>query len=325
MTGKDEVMIDRRKFLATASLTAAGLAARPGRAQAFPERRITIVVGFGAGGMTDVSSRILAQKLEKILGTNVIIENKAGAGGVLAISSVGQMAADGHTLVSFLTDGPFTAAYQGRPLNLDEWAVIGGYMPQERVLFAGKAAPFNTAREMMAYAKTNPITASDGGSFWSGRVMEAFAKKHGLKIAVVPQRSGQAGSNEVMGGHVTMAETGTGTAAWNAAKAGELKIIATLTPGGLGAFGMPDVPTFDKLGADYVTRMFYGYAVRAATPPDRVERLRAALKQAVEDPEIQAQMTKIDLTPRWIDPKTYESTLREVSGEGEKLREYLKR
>jgi tripartite-type tricarboxylate transporter receptor subunit TctC len=177
----------------------------------------------------------------------------------------------------------------------------------------------------MEYAKKTPITMSDGGSFWSGRVMEAFAKKHGLQIAVVAQRSGHAGSNEVMGGHVTMAETGTGTPAWSAAKNGELKILATLTPGGLAAFGKPDIPTFEKLGADFVPRMFYGYAVRAATPADRVEKLRAAFKQAVEDPEARAKMTRIDLTPTWIDPKTYEATLRKVAEDGVKLRAYLKK
>ena len=216
-----------------------------------PEGRITMVVGFGAGGMTDVSSRILAQKLEKLLNTTVIIENRVGAGGTLAINAVRQMPADGYTMVSFLSDGPFTAAYQGKPVNLADWAIIGGYMPQERVLFAAKAAPFQTVQEMMVYAKTNPITMSDGGSFWSARVMEAFAKKHGLQIAVVAQRSGQAASTEVLGGHVTMAETGVWTPAWSAAKGGDLK-FATLTPGGLAPFGMSDVPTFEKLGADYV-------------------------------------------------------------------------
>jgi tripartite-type tricarboxylate transporter receptor subunit TctC len=294
-------------------------------AQSFPDGRVTMVVGFGAGGMTDVTSRILANKLEKLLSATVIVENRAGAGGTVAISSVAKMPGDGHTLVSILTDAPFTAAYQGRPIDLADWAIIGGYMPQERVLFAAKSAPFATAQEMMAYAKTNPITMSDGGSFWSARVMEAFAKKHGLQVAVVAQRSGQAASNEVLGGHVTMAETGTGTPAWAAAKGGELKILATLTPGGLAQFGMPAIPTFEKLGADFVPRMFYGYAVRAATPADRVQKLRAAFKTAVEDAQVREQMTRIDLTPVWIDPATYEATLKRVVADAEKLREYLKK
>jgi len=320
-------MIDRhlRAYAVLAIGAAAALFGSGASAQDFPARHITMVVGFGAGGMTDVTSRMLANKLEKLLGTTVVVENKGGAGGTLAIKSVGQMEADGYTLVSLLTDGPFTGAYLEKPIDLADWAIVGGYMPQERVLFAAKTAPFNTAQEMMEHAKRTPITMSDGGSFWSARVMEAFAKKHNLQVAVVAQRSGQAGSNEVMGGHVTMAETGTGTPAWSAAKNGDLKIIATLTPGGLAKFGMPDVPTFEKLGADFMPRMYYGYAVRAGTPADRIAKLRAAFKQAVEDPEVRAQMIKIDLTPMWIDPKTYEETLRKVADDGVRLREYLKK
>jgi tripartite-type tricarboxylate transporter receptor subunit TctC len=317
-------MIGRRVILGAAllAMTAVAIGASA-QAQQYPEGRITMVVGFGAGGMTDVTSRMLAAKLEKLLGTTVIVENKAGAGGVLAINSVGQMTADGHTMVSLLADGPFTAAYQGRPINLADWAIIGGYMPQERVLFAAKTAPFASAQEMMTYAKTNHVTVSDGGSFWSARVIEAFAKKHGLQIAVVAQRSGQAASTEVLGGHVTMAETGTGTPAWSAAKGGELKILAALTSGGLGAFGMAEIPTLEKLGADFVPRVYYGYAVRAATPPDRIAKLRAAFKVAVDDPDVQAQMKRIDLTPQWIEPKAYEETLRKVVDDAARLKEYL--
>ena len=130
---------------------------------------------------------------------------------------------------------------------------------------------------------------------------------------------------EVLGGHVTMAETGTGTPAWEAAKSGELRIIATLTPGGLGPFGMPEVPTLDKLGADFVPRIFYGYGVRAATPPDRIQKLRTVFKQVVEDQDVQMMMKRIDLTPAWIEPTTYEEILRKVADDAEKMREYLKK
>jgi tripartite-type tricarboxylate transporter receptor subunit TctC len=88
---------------------------------------------------------------------------------------------------------------------------------------------------------------------------------------------------------------------------------------------MPNVPTLEQLGADYIARVFYGYAVRAGTPHDRVEKLRAAFKQAVEDSEVQKQMKAIDLTPMWIDPTTYEATLRKVSDDAMNLREYLRK
>jgi tripartite-type tricarboxylate transporter receptor subunit TctC len=320
-------MIDGRGILTALAVAATAMVAtaQAPLAQSFPEKRVTMVVGFGAGGMTDVTSRLLGHHMEKILGVTVIIENKVGAGGILAISSVGQMPADGHTMVSIPTDGPFTSAYLGKPINLDDWAIIGGYMPQERVVFAAKNAPFNTFQEMIEYAKKSPVAFGDGASFWSARVVEAYAKKHDLQIAVISHRSGQEASMAVLGGHVMAAETGTGTPAWTAGKSGELKILATLTPGGLAPFGMPNVPTLEKLGADFIVRFFYGYAVRAGTPADRVEKLRAAFKQAVEDPEVRQQMKAIDLTPVWIDPKTYEATLRKVTDEANRLRDYLKK
>jgi len=320
-------MIDRRGTLLLLGTTAMIATATPKAlpAQDFPDKRLSIVVGFGAGGMTDVTSRMLGRHMEKALGVTVIIENKPGVGGTLAINSVGQLPADGHTLVSFPAEVPFTNTYHGKPFNLDEWAVLGGYMPQERVVFAAKIAPFSTFQEMVEYARKSPVTFGDAGSFWSARVIEAYAKKHGLQIAVVSHRSGQEASMAIMGGHVMAAETGTGTPAWAAAKSGELKILATLTPGGLAAFGMPNVPTLEQLGADYIARVFYGYAVRTGTPHDRVEKLRAAFKQAVEDSEVQKQMKAIDLTPMWIDPTTYEATLRKVSDDAKNLREYLKK
>jgi tripartite-type tricarboxylate transporter receptor subunit TctC len=320
-------MIGRRGTLAGLAATAAALTigAHATVAQIFPDKRINIIVGFGAGGMTDVTSRMLGRHLEKTLGLTVIVENKVGAGGTLAIGAAAQLPADGYTMVSFPAEGSFFSAYQNTPINLDDWAIMGGYMPQERILFAVKNAPFNTVSEMVEYAKKEPVTFADGGSFWSARVMEAFAKKHNLQMPVVSHRSGQEASMAILGGHVMTAETGTGTPAWMAGKNGELKILATLTPGGLAPFGMPNVPTLEKLGADYIVRVFYGYAVRAATPTDRVEKLRDALKRAVQDPEVQQQMKTIDLTPEWIDPKTFEATLRKVTDDGVKLRDYLKK
>jgi len=318
-------MIDRRRALISLC-GAVGLLGGPLVAPsvaAYPDKPITMVVGFGPGGMTDVSSRMMAQKLEKALGVNVVVENKPGAGGVLAINSVGQMPADGQTIVSFLTDGSFTSTYQNKPIDLSKWAIVGGYMPQERVLFAHKSTPFNTFQEMVTFAKANPVTFADGGAFWSSRVVEAFGKKNGLQLRLVPFRSGAEGSAAILGGHVMIAETGVGTSAWKAAKKGDLKILATLSPGGLKPFGLADVPTLDKLGADYVVRVVYGYAAPAATPPDRLEKLRAAFKAAVEDPEVQEKMKALDLTPMWIDPKTFEGTLRSVTGDAEKLRVYL--
>ena len=313
----------RMRQLGIAAL-ALGIIGAAGDGLGFPDEPITLVVGFGAGGMTDVSSRIIAEKLAEVTGTTVIVENRPGAGGTLAIANVAEMPADGYTVVSFLTDGPFTATYQERPIDLDDWAMIGGYMPQERVLFARTEAPFETVEELVAYAKSEPVTFADGGSFWSSRVMEAFAKKHELLVRLVPFRSGAEGSAAILGGHVTLAETGVGTSAWQSGREGGLKIMATLTPGGLAPFGLEDVPSFDEVGADYVVRMQYGYAVHADVPEDRLAYLRDAFRQVIEDEEVQARLRELDLTPAYTDPEAYAELMDAVTADGEALREYLK-
>lgn len=307
-------------LLATA-LTAG--ATSQGHAQDYPSDPISVFVGFGAGGMTDVSTRIIAEKLAENLGVRVIVENKPGAGGLLAIDEAKNLEPDGYTFVTFLSDAPFTSVYQDRPLDLSEFTILGGYMPQERVLFARSDAPFDSVEELIEHAKETPVTFADGGAFWSARVMEAFAKKHDLNIRLVPFRSGAEGSAAILGGHVTLAETGVGTSAWHSARDGGLKILATLTPGGLTPFGYDDVPTFEDLGADYVVKLHYGYAIPAGVPEDRVEMLAAALREVVEDPEVQERLREIDLTPEWMPGKDYGRLMQSVLDDAGTLRDYL--
>lgn len=316
-------MLSKSWISALAIGVAAVMAAPQAKADDFPSEPVTMIIAYGAGGMTDTSSRIMAEKMEEILGVRVLAENKPGAGGTLAVRTAGDLPADGYTMVSILTDAPFTAAYQEKPIDLDNWTIIGGYMPQERVLFARPDAPFETMDELIDYAKDNPVTFADGGAFWAARVVEAFGKKHDMKLRMVPFRSGAEGSAAILGGHVSLAETGVGTSAWHAATDGKLNILATITPGGLADFGYPDIPTIEEFEADYLVNMFYGYAVRADTPPERVEILRDAFKQAVEDPEVQKQLTELDLTPEWIDPETYTETLQSVTADAGELRAYL--
>lgn len=292
-------------------------------AEDYPTKPISVVVGFGAGGMTDTSARIIAEKLEQKLGVRVVVENRAGVGGLLALQEVRRLPADGYTIVTFLSDSPFTAAYQNKPLDFKDWTMLGGYMPQERVLFSREDDPFKTLKEFVDYAKDNYVTFADGGAFSSARVMEAFAKQYGLKMRLVPFKSGAEGSAAILGGHVMLAETGVGTPAWTSAKSSGLKIMATLSPGGLAEFGMGDVPTFKSFGADYVVDLQYGFAIPSATPADRVEVLRKALKEVVEDPQVQEHFRKIDLLLKWTPGDEYSEKMREIADSAAKLKAYL--
>ncbi|MGD9866497.1 MAG: tripartite tricarboxylate transporter substrate binding protein [Hyphomicrobiales bacterium] len=298
-------------------------AAAPAAAK-FPEKPITIIVGYGAGGMTDVSSRILAEKLEKILGVNVIVENKPGAGGTLAWTATLDREADGYTITSFATHDYVASVMLDRKISLDDFTAIGSIMPQQRVLFATNSMPFDTMEGMIEYTKKTPVTFADGGLYWASRVVEAFAKKNDLKIRLVPFKSGAEGSAALLGGHVSIGETGVGTGAWlGATRKGTLKILGILSPGDLERVGQKGVRSIGTVGADYLTKVYYGYAVKAGTPADRVAIISDAIEKALKDPDVAAKFKERDLIPEWIPPGSYKETLLSLTDEAQKLKAYL--
>jgi tripartite-type tricarboxylate transporter receptor subunit TctC len=298
--------------------------ALPACAADFPTKPISLIVGFGPGGMTDVCSRLFAEKMEKFLGQKVIVENKPGAGGYTALISVLNGSADGYTFVSCSTSTASATSLLGRPLASEKLGLIGSFMPQERVLFARKDVPFRTFEALVEYAKETPVTFAGGGSIWAARVVEAMAKELDLKIRIVPFRSGAEGSAAIIGGHVTLAETGVGTGAWQSALKGGLNIIAVLTDGDLKEFGFPEVKSIKDYGVTHFARIYFGYALPAGVPEERRQKLEDALKFAVEDPEVISKMKELDLKPRFLPAKAYRPIIEAVFKEAAELANYLK-
>lgn len=290
----------------------------------FPEEPVTIIVGYGAGGMTDVSTRILAERLEEILGVDVLVENKPGAGATLAWETLQERPADGYTFVSFGSSAYVTAAMLDRGYTVDDFTVLGSYMPQKRVLFARKEMPFDTLEGMIDYAKEEPVTFADGGAYWAARVTEAMSKQFDLKLRLVPFRSGSEGSAAILGGHVSLAETGVGTGAWlGATRENKLNIIGVLSPGNLDEVGQPGVKSIEDVGAKFTTRMYYGYAVKEGTPEERVTVLREALQEALAHEETQKKFKERDLLPQWMPGDEYGELLSGLTSEAKELKAYL--
>lgn len=309
---------------AFAAFGALGLTA-PAPAQAqYPERPITILVAYGAGGMTDVTTRILSQKLEEILGVDILVENRPGAGGTLAWGTLLEQPADGYTIVSFGTSEYVTTIMLEREYTIDDFAVLGSYMPQQRVLFARPEMPFSDIEGLIEYARENPVTFADGGLFWASRVMEAFAKQNDLQVRLVPFRSGAEGSAAILGGHVSIAETGVGTGAWlGATREGTLNILGVLSPGTLDDVGQQGHESISATGADFLTDVYYGYAMKAGTDPEIIATLSAAFEEALADPEVQASFQERDLIPQWMPPEEYADLMQNLASEAEALKAYL--
>lgn len=300
-------------LLATLALcTLAGTAALA--AEPYPNRPITFVVPWGAGGMTDVTARLFAEKFKEALGQPVLVSNKPGASGIVGLKYALSQKADGYTVIV----GPMTEAlaspyFQGtEPYDMKDLSFVASYMPQERVLFTTPDKPYKTLPEFIEYAKKHPgeISVGSGGAQWALEVIKSVAVKEGLKLKYVMFKSGGEASTAILGKHVDVCETGTGTPAYQAAREGKLVLLTDLGSETVPFF--PQARNVKQLGYPFSTVVEYGLAVRAGTPENVRKTLEDTLKKVVSDPAVKDKLAGMGLTPRFLDGKTYEKVVNEA-------------
>jgi len=276
-------------------------------AEKYPSKPITLVVPWGAGGMTDVSARLLAEKFKVELGQPVLVVNKPGANGTIGLRYALSQKADGYTVVV----GPMTDALAGpyflggEPFDSKDFSFVAGYMPQQRVLFTTTDKPYKTFPDFMNYAKKHPgeISAGSGGAQWALEVIKSIAVKEGLKMKYVMFKSGGEASTAILGKHVDICETGTGTPAFQAARDGKLILLVNLGSGIVPYF--PNAKNMEELGYPFSAVVEYGFTVLAGTPEEIRKKLEDTLRKAMNDPEVKEKMINMGLTPRFIDGKEY--------------------
>jgi len=272
------------------ALAAAAMLAVPAQA-ADP---IKMVVPFAAGGPVDALARIVAAEIGPRLQSDVVVENRGGAGGLLAVEQVARAPADGRTIL-FASVGAFviTNALKPQP-GYDQ---LKTFAPVARVgaaptLFIVKAdAPFKTLGELIAKAKTD--SKMSYGSAGAGTTMHIAAEQlnssAGTKITHVPYRGIAPALNDIMGGHINFLN-GDITVLYPLVKQGSLRALAVA--GTQRSSLLPDVPTAQELGyKDVYMENWYGALVPAATPPDVVAKLEAAIMEAVKTPEVWAKIS----------------------------------
>ncbi|MBW1697707.1 MAG: tripartite tricarboxylate transporter substrate binding protein [Deltaproteobacteria bacterium] len=293
----------------------------------YPKKPITFIIPWGAGGMTDVSGRMLADKFKAELGQPIVVINKPGASGIVGLKYGLKQKADGYTVVVGSMTMPLTTPFfQGsEPFNIDDITFVGSYMPQERVLFTTPDKPYKTFQQFIDYAKKHPgeISVGSGGAQWALEVMKSVAVKEGLKLKYVMFKSGAAASAAILGKHVDVCETGTGTPAFQAAREGELILLVDLGSETVPYF--PNVKNLKQLGYPYTTVVEYGLVVKTGTPQPIVKKLEATLEKVIKDPEIVEKMTKMGLTPRFLPGKEYERITRNAVKSVPEMIEYNKK
>jgi tripartite-type tricarboxylate transporter receptor subunit TctC len=263
---------------------AALLAPMQARSQGFPDRPLTLLVPYTAGGPTDISSRALAEAAGRILGKRIAVDNRPGAGGALAAANMAQNAKpDGYTLaVAPITvlRFPHISSTSFNPISDLTWIIgLAGY--QFGVVVRGDS-PWKTWQEFIAYAKANPgvVTyASPGYGTTLHITMEQIAERDGIKWTQVPFKGTADSIVALRGGHVMAL---TGSVPIEQVEAGVFRALVTWGEERNARYG--NVPTLKELGYGIVTNSPYGLTGPRNMDPAVVKTLHDAFKSAMDDP-----------------------------------------
>jgi len=299
----------------------------PWGAEKYPTKPVTFVVPFGSGGMTDVTARLLAEKFKERLGQPFLVLNKPGASGAIGSRYALSQKADGYTvIVAPMTEvmaGPYFLG--GDPFDFKDFSFVGAYMPQQRVLFAPADAPYKNFAEFIEYAKKHPgeISVGSGAAQWALEVVKSIAVKNGLKMKYVMFKSGGEASTAILGKHVSVCETGTGTPAFQAARDGKLIPLVNLGSGRVPYF--PEIKNMEELGYPFASVVEYGLALRTGTSEEIRKKLEETLQKVVEDADVKEKLTQMGLTPRFMNGKDYAEVVRKAVQSVPELIQYSKK
>lgn len=299
-----------KRLLLLASLLA-GLAVIPNLAiaQDYPSRPITLIVPQAAGGGNDVIARILADKIGRTLGQQIVVENRPGAGGTLGTRQLAKSTPDGYTLamgssgtVAMAPTVYPNAGYDPRK----DFAPIGLIARSAIVLVTGTSVSARSVRELIDLGKKEPgkLTYGSGG-VGSGNHLAGvlFASMANIQMTHVPFRGANPAINDVMGGHVSMIFSSLPPTLGNI-KSGNLRALAmgTRTRSRI----LPELPTIDEAGLlGYEAEQTYGLLAPAGTPAAIVARLNAALQEALTSDDVKARIATDGAEPAPSTPADY--------------------
>jgi tripartite-type tricarboxylate transporter receptor subunit TctC len=283
------LLLSAMMVLGTTSLPENSLAQK----RTYPTRPITLVVPFPAGGGNDALARLVAERMSKTLGQQIVVENRGGAGGTIATRAIAKSLPDGYTLLLAYT-GTFAinptlyphAGYDPRK----DFAPIGSIGTLTSVLVTHPSVPAKTPTELIAYAKANPGKVNY--AYVPGTVgqisTEMFAKAAGIKLTNIPYKGNGNAITDLLGGHVSMMFISILPAIGNI-QGGKLNALAVASPSR--AAVLPDVPTISEAALPgFSAVMTYGLVAPAGTPRAIVERLNTELRSALADEELQKRI-----------------------------------
>ena len=287
------------KTLLAACLVGLAALAAPAAAQNYPSRNIKFVVPFQAGSATDTLARILGEHVSRTLGRPVIVENMAGASGVLAAQNVARADPDGHTVLisTNTTHGANQSLLKSVPYD-----AVNGFEHLTKLgtitlaLIANPSVPANDVKELIAYAKANPGKLTFGSGSSSSRIAGEMLKSLGhIDIVHVPYRSNPQAVTDILGGQISLFFADISTTLPQV-KAGKVKGFAVSTA--QRSKLAPELPTMAEAGVPgYDLAAWFAAFAPAGTPKPVVDKLRDALVAAVSDSAVQERLLAAGIEP----------------------------
>jgi len=288
------------KGLGLAALAAAAIATSASAQENpanYPTRPIHIVVGFTAGGGNDIIARIFGQKLSEDLGQPVIIENRPGAGAIVATEHVAKSAPDGYTLLVGPSGMAINAAvYAKLPYDaIGDFVAVSELASFPLILIVNASSPIKSVAELVAYAKANPDKANYSSSSASFQlVTELFKQKTGAPLQVISYKGANDSVMAVISGQVTatIADAGPVT---SQVKGGQVRALAVASTARTA--DLPDVPTLREAGVDVDADLWSGVFAPKNTPPAIVIKLQDELMRIARLPDVIAHLKPLGIVP----------------------------
>jgi tripartite-type tricarboxylate transporter receptor subunit TctC len=299
--------------IATSAAALALACVAPGLAQGYPDKPVTMVVPFGAGGSTDITARQVARSMQDALGRSMIILNRPGAGGNIAAESVARAAPDGYTLLFGSTALAIAPAIYAK-LRYDvlrDLAPVSQITAAPNVLAIHPSVPIRSVKELVALAKSRPgrMTASFGGTGTANHLgLALFNSMAGVKITAVPYNNNAQAVTDVVSGYVDMALVPIAVAV-PLVQAGRLRGLGVTTAAR--SHVMPEVPTLSEAGVKgYESSSWTGVLTTGGTPASIVERIHAAVAAGMKTAALQAALRNAGATPVGSTPEQFAQSLR---------------
>lgn len=279
----------------------------------YPERGLTLIVAYGAGGGTDASARLLANDLGKTIGQPVTVQNIAGGGGWNGWSAIAHATPDGYT-IGYLNVPSMFAGYLnpdiGRPESLDSFTLLMNHMTDYCVWAVRTDSPFKSMADVIAAAKSNPGGVSIAAHGYGGDdhlAILSMQEATGVEFRVIHNRSTADSKAQILGGHVDVVGANVSEVVAEY-KAGEMRVLGVMSP--TRSEFLPDVPTFEEQDYDQEWAVSRGIAAPKGLPHASVDALMRFLEAAIASEGHKREAARLSLALEVKKGKAYEDFLK---------------